>query len=559
MEENKNINPEIEAEESFDTAEAEAVKADKKEKKVKVKKPKKEKLLKNQALFKKGGYSIAITAIVLAGIIVFNVLVSALTERFVLEFDMTADKENSISAENIEYIRDIETDVSVIVCAAEETYTEYVGSVAQQYYGVTYDSSVAEYYAQTVNLIKKYNSYNDKIKIEFIDPQSNEFATVVARFGSDNLAYGDVIVSREKEDGTLRFKKINYQDIYVLNQDQTYAAMGMSMASVSGNNIETALTGAISYVLSDTQKKVAMFTGHSPADYTASYKKTLENNNFLVETVSSPLIDKVSSDYDVIVIPGPTKDFVESEISAIAEFLDNDGKLGKGMIVFADATAPYLTNFYDFLSDWGITIEDGILFETNETIHAADDPTTFISQNTDKDKNLSDLAICATGSNIPMKVAFENQAYMAVSSLVETSGTTVAAPKGSTASWTGASEMEPDTYSLLIESIKSNYDADNNEIETRVSVFGSVEFLDSQYTESANYSNKEFTFAMAERAAGVDDTGISFISKSITNNSFIQSVSQASASAIRNIFMFIVPIAVIVVGVYIYIKRRNAE
>ena len=90
MEENKNINPEIEAEETVDTAQAVTVEENVKENR-KVK-PKKEKFLKNQALFKKGGYSIAITAIVLAGIIVFNILVGALSERFVLEFDMTAEK-----------------------------------------------------------------------------------------------------------------------------------------------------------------------------------------------------------------------------------------------------------------------------------------------------------------------------------------------------------------------------------------------------------------------------------------------------------------------------------
>ncbi len=55
MEENKNLNNEIEA--------------PVKEKKIKKKKaPKKPKLIKNQALLKRGGYAIAITAAVLAGI-----------------------------------------------------------------------------------------------------------------------------------------------------------------------------------------------------------------------------------------------------------------------------------------------------------------------------------------------------------------------------------------------------------------------------------------------------------------------------------------------------------
>ncbi|MBR2040624.1 MAG: hypothetical protein IJ948_04520, partial [Clostridia bacterium] len=110
------------------------------EKKIKIKLPK-QKLLKNTLFAKKGGYSIALTAIVLAAIIVFNVLVTALSNRFVLEFDMTAQKENSISEENIEYIKSIDKDVDIIVCATEDNYSSYVGSFAEQSYSVVADAS----------------------------------------------------------------------------------------------------------------------------------------------------------------------------------------------------------------------------------------------------------------------------------------------------------------------------------------------------------------------------------------------------------------------------------
>ena len=68
-------------------------------------KAKKAKKIKNQALLKRGGYAMAITAAVLAGIVVLNVLLGVLAKRVPLEFDMTLDKQNSIAAENIEYIK----------------------------------------------------------------------------------------------------------------------------------------------------------------------------------------------------------------------------------------------------------------------------------------------------------------------------------------------------------------------------------------------------------------------------------------------------------------------
>ena len=110
MEENKNLTPEEVSEEvapeieedevSFDDIiEMEKTKKSKKAKKEK--KPKKEKLLKNQALLKKGSYSLALTAAVLIGAIVLNILVGALSDRFVLEFDMSFNKDNSMNEENI--------------------------------------------------------------------------------------------------------------------------------------------------------------------------------------------------------------------------------------------------------------------------------------------------------------------------------------------------------------------------------------------------------------------------------------------------------------------------
>lgn len=57
---------------------------------------------------------------------------------------------------------------------------------------------------------------------------------------------------------------------------------------------------------------------------------------------------------------------------------------------------------------------------------------------------------------------------------------------------------------------------------------------------------------------GAEDTGISFVSKTITNESFADSVSETSAGIVRIIFMGLLPVACIAAGVYIFIRRKNA-
>ena len=578
MDENKNLNagqpeenqvsPEEEAaaetaentEGASDNAEAagEADKKAKKEKKEKKEKRQKPKKLRNQALLRRGGFSIAITAAVLAGIIVVNILVSALADRFVLEFDMSTEKQNSMSEENIDYLRDLDTEVEIIVCATPEDYVGgYMSYLAQNMYGVSSDAT--QYYDQTIKLLDKYPAYNSKISLRYVDTQSSEFNEITSTYSNEQLNYGDIIVSCEKN-GSRHYKVVGFDDIYNLSEDSTYAAYGgYTMNTVSGNNVETAVTSAIAYATSDKEKKVAILTGHSKNDYTSDYQTLLKANNYEIDVISDSMVSEISSDYDAVIIPGPTTDFMGTELDAISEFLENDGKLGKGLIFFADTSAPYLTNLYDFLEQWGIAVGEGILFETNSQNYMPDDPTTLGSYPATSDDDIvSGMNLFITGYNIPLTAAFDSQNSITVTTLAATPESVVAAPVGTTAGWTGADDYTQQSYSTVIQADFSEYNDDNELISSYVMAFSSIEFLQSAYNEQSAVSNKNMTLAAAERAVGAEDTGISFVSKTITNESFADSVTQSSASAMRIIFMFILPIACIAVGIYIFIRRKNA-
>lgn len=523
-----------------------------------IKKTSKEKLIKNTLFAKKGSYSIALTAIVFVGIIAFNILVTALSNRFVLEFDMTAQKQNSISEENIEYIKSVDKDVDIIVCATKDGYANYATAVGEQYYKVMSDTPSTHYFNQTVKLIEKYGEYNDKINVQFMDTQSSEFTKIASVYGTDNLEAGGIIVSTTREDGTKRYKKLSYGDIYELKEDNTYASYGITTASIVGNNIETALTGAVAYALSDKDVKVALYTGHSTNDFTAGYKELLEKNNYTVDVISTTVLGKISDSYDVFVLAAPTTDFIESEINEIATFLKNDGKMQKGLIVFADASAPYLTSLYSFLNEWGIEISDGILYESDESYHVVDEPTVFVAQNTGKIKDLASMQVTLTGNNVPMKSLLDDKVDFKTVSVVEAFESTVKAPKGVTANWDGVKTAEHGPYSLIVESSQSTYDEDNNKIKSTITVFASSYFLMSDYNETASISNKNLALAMTDRASNMGDTGISFVTKSITNESYYESVTEASAGTMRTIFMFVIPVVIIALGILIFIKRRNA-
>ena len=552
MEENKNLTPETE--ENVDAVENKTADTTSKKNR-KAKKEKKAKKLKNQALLRKGSFSVAITAAVLAGIILFNVLVGALSNRFVLEFDMSAEKENSMSEENIDYIKGLKTEIEITVCATPDDYVGgYMDYYAQKLYSVSDDAT--DYYKQTVTLLDKYSAYNNKITLRYVDTQDSEFTEISSKYSNESLTYGDIIVSCTENE---HYKIVGFEDIYELNEDTTYASYGYTTNTVAGNNIETAVTSAIAYVTSDKIKNVALLTGHSKQDYTSDYQALLRDNNYEITVISDSMIGSISKEYDAVIIPAPTTDFLGSELEALSEFLDNDGKLDKGLIFFADASAPYLTNFYDFLGEWGIAVGEGILFETNSQNYMPEDPMTMGTYPTSSDNDITKgMNLCITGYNVPITAAFEAEGRITVTSLMSTPESVVAAPVGTAANWTGADEYPKQSYSSVVQSKTVNYDSDNNELKSYVFAFSSVEFIYSSYNEQSSVSNKNITLAAAERAVGAEDTGISFVSKTITNESFADSVTESSSRVVRAIFMIIFPIACVVIGIYIFIRRKNA-
>ena len=556
MDENKNLTPESE-EIAAETAETSPETDKKVKKEKKAKKEKKPKKLKNQALLRKGGFSVAITAAVLAGIIILNVLVGALSKRFVLEFDMSAEKENSMSEENIDYLKNLDAEVQITVCATPEDYEGgYMSYYAQNLYGVTSDAT--DYYKQTIKLLDKYPAYNDKISLRYIDTQDSKFTEISSKYSNEKLSYGDIIVSCTKN-GSERYKIVGFSDVYNLSEDSTYAAYGYTTSTVGGNNVETAVTSAIAYVTSNKTKKAALITGHSKNDYTSDYQTLLKENNYEITVISDSMIGSISDEYDAVIIAAPTADFLGAELDALSEFLENDGKLGKGLIFFADASAPYLTNLYDFLEQWGIAVGEGILFETNSQNYMPDDPMTMGTYPTSSDNDItSGMNLCITGYNVPITAAFESEGNITVTSLMSTPESVVAAPVGTAASWTGADDYTKQSYSSVIQAEMSDYDDDNNEISSYVLAFSSIEFIQSEYNEQPSVANKNITLAAAERAVGAENTGISFISKTITNESYSDSVTDSSAGIIRILFMFILPIACIALGIYIFIRRKNA-
>lgn len=515
--------------------------------------------IKNEALLRRGGYSVIITALVLAGLIIVNVLTASLADRFNLTLDMTSDKKNSISEENIEYIKNLDADVSVTVVGTEDDYTSYMTYYAQNQYGVTISSqSETEYFDQTVTLAAKYHDYNDRITIKYVDPQSTEFTAISTTYASYSLSYGDMIVT-SSAGGKERVKVLRFDDIYVTSSSGSSSYY--QSYTLSANKLETALTSAIAYVTSADSKKVAVLSGHSQNNYTDAYKELLTSNNYDITDISDKLITNISNEYDAIIISAPSIDFIGSELDVIGNFLENGGKKGKGLIFFADATCPALPNFYSFLKQWGIEVSEGILFETDSTNHMPDDPTTMglYPVALEDDDITEELNMAIASYIVPMKVCEDSSLQITATSLMQTLDTAVIAPIGSSSTWADYTDSDKQQFDCVIQSVYSDYDSENNQITSYIMAFSSVEFVQSTWASYADLSNQDIVMSCTDRASHVGDTSMTFTSKVITNESFASAVNAGNTKLVLIVFVFVIPIIVIAAGIVVFIRRRNAQ
>ena len=508
-------------------------------------KPKK---LRNQAFLRRGSFSLAITAVVIAGIVVLNILAVALSKRVSLEYDMTPEKRHTMSAENIEFLKKVKKDVTITVCADEENYA----SNMYQMYGEYITSNPTEYFYQTETLLKKYPLYNKKITLKYVDVQTSEFMQLFQKYSSDGLNYGSIIVTAGKGESEMH-KILSFEDIYQLSQDYT---------EITGNNVESAVTGAISYVAAGQSRKIALLTGHSPNDELApSYKQLLEKHDYTVSEVKDQNLYTISNEYDAIAIVGPTIDFNEKELTAISDFLRNDGKRNKSLLYFPAMSEKPLTDFNNFLAEWGVTVGKGVLYETDENKHYPQTPILIQAPLTEEHIEMGGgITECLIGLGVALTEG-SDAAEQGVKTdvLAKTSDTVVELPFDVVENWDGSGNYKKKSYCGAIRCELADTNEDNEEIKSQVFVFsGSTVFLTPDFDQylGVNVANENLVLSCTQLATGGDGSSIYFEPKNIANNSF---TSEKDVKIVQRLFMGLIPLLVIAAGIVVYVRRRNAR
>ncbi len=536
-----------------------------------VKKPEKRKF-RNKSKMKYGSYALAISAIVIAVAVAVNVLFGVLAKRVNLDIDISLKGENTLTEENIEFLKTVDVPVKLTVCSPRETYLDIAYYVGQNF-GVT--ESGSEYYEQTLRFLELYPKYSDNITVEFIDLQKPESAEIIQQYSSSGINYGDIIVSATRTvDGKelVRDEIVSYDELYYLS-DPYSQYYGYSMGYVVGGNyFERAVSSAIRNVSSKQTYKVGVVATHCATSGIEYMTDALKLNGFEIETISDTVISKIDDKYSLLIITSPTEDFAETELEAIDTWLYNNGQRGRGVLFFASPTSPKLPTLYNYLEEWGIAVGEGILFDNEESSHEPGDPMTMYYSALNEDEKKEEiigaitkktevniggysLPFAIAGSAVPLTAITDDDGTVSTYIPFETVSESVAiAPFGSGASWKPGSGDELERRAGIIVARNEEY-VDNIPRSSYIVAFASPSFVNESLLERYAVGNMQAAINAANLSVSADGDGFSFYMKSFESETYM--VSEAAAKAIRYIFQWGLPVLLLVLGITVFIRRRS--
>jgi ABC-2 type transport system permease protein len=527
--------------------------------------------LRNKGAWKQGGYAVAITAVIIAVAVAVNFLFAVLAERVNLDIDVSLTGANTLSEENIDYIKSLDKKVTVTVCFKQEDFVSGTEYVAQNKYLATDNTgsgvSGSSYYKQSLSLLDRYDVYSENITVKFVDPYDPSFSEITKKY--TNVQMGDIIVECAKTvEGkeAVRSEILSFDDIYYLTEDDTYSSyLGYSSYIVSGNNLETALTSAIYKVTSDNTQKALVLEHHCKTGNLTEYIAYLKQNNFDVEMFSESVLNEIDPDVDMVIIAEPKEDFATEELNVIDEWLYNGGQRGKGLMYLASPSSPDMPNLFAYLEEWGVAFEEGTLYETEKNYQVFGEATTNffvpaeISGEDDVTKQFVDImnnSEAIAGGNVPLLQVFEQEGLRLTTPIAVTPGeTVVVAPLDATSGWTPDGSYEKNQHIGILMSTEADY-VENQLCVSYVAVFSSRDFVDSYWFTSYDV-NSDVIINTAKVISGAEDDGKTFTMRKMSNDTFSDVVTSEAISVMSVIFQWMLPLMLIAIGIVVFVRRSR--
>ena len=496
-------------------------------KKKKTKSPKAPRQKMSKARFNHTIGALVITAVVLVATILLNVVVSLMSDKLPgMSIDLTSKGAFQLSETSIKLAKNVKKDLKITFLDDKQSYRSKASSNT--------------YYAQVMAIAEEYGKYNNKISAEYVSIVDNP--NFENKYPQETLSADNIIVSCGD-----KYRVLDQYDIFnVKSYYSTYSYIASSKA-------EEAFDGAILAVTSTESTKLAIVEDNSTEDFTY-FKNILEQNNYELVSVKLEQED-IPKDAKMLIVFTPEKDFSKTAAKKIRTYLENNKEYGKNMLYIPSLKTYKTPNLDEVLSDWGITVGDGLAYE--------------LESSSVYGRNMYDGILCYMGSNAFTSKFDDNSAPVISSyarpitldskaetqSLLQYSSKSGVCPSDADDSYdfTGNAKGNIIIAGYGVNGIFANDKKSSDKIST-VFVFGSSTMFEKTILAST-YSDQKYILAMLNESCGRVDQEIAVEAKELTQ--YDVQIDNNSASVIGLVCYVGLPIAVICAGLIVFVKRRN--
>lgn len=496
-------------------------------KKKKTKSPKAPRQKMSKARFNHTIGALVITAVVLVATILLNVVVSLMSDKLPgMSIDLTSTGAFQLSETSIKLAQNVKKDLKITFLDDKQSYRSKASSNT--------------YYAQVMAIAEEYGKYNNNISAEYVSIVDNP--NFENKYPQETLSADNIIVSCGD-----KYRILDQYDIFnVKSYYSTYSYIASSKA-------EEAFDGAILAVTSTESTKLAIVEDNSTEDFTY-FKNILEQNNYELVSVKLEQED-IPKDAKMLIVFTPEKDFSKTAAKKIRTYLENNKEYGKNMLYIPSSKTYKTPNLDEVLSDWGITVGDGLAYE--------------LESSSVYGRNMYDGILCYMGSNAFTSKFDDNSAPVISSyarpitldsdaetqSLLQYSSKSGVCPSDADDSYdfTGNAKGNIIIAGYGVNGIFANDKKSSDKIST-VFVFGSSTMFEKTILAST-YSDQKYILAMLSESCGRVDQEILVEAKELTQ--YDVQIDNNSASVIGLVCYVGLPIAVICAGLIVFVKRRN--
>lgn len=542
---------------------------------------------------KYGSTSVALTALVLALIIIVNLIVALCVQRFSLYVDLTPDLHFTISDECYELIGGSASNSPINMVKkfrADNAWYNDAKGLSEGMDGyknekvminllfckekdVLLDDETSEYVVRNAEELQaKYPEY---ISVEFVDGKRNP--SRLTKYLSSNVEtidYDSVIVECGSE-----YRVRSLRNFYLFNEASEPIAYNGEKTFASSILAVTRAESPLACYTVNHGESFPEGLADDNGNLEAPFLSALQDAGYRTQPINLAG-EEIPEACRLMIVFDPKQDFLsgkdgtgtQSEIDKLDDFLADKNALMVFMNPDAYDGAKGLENLEEFLAEWGLAFKrDGndpykVRDEANSIMG---DSSAVVANYADNDLALGWTSSMTSGASAP-KVIFPNATAIAYadgyplgySSTYKRNVYDLFVTNDTAKAWAGDREIaaatKADPLKLMSVSVQAYTEQEATgafEDFSYVMLSGSTDFATSEYLNSNAYGNGDFMLS-AFQMSGREPVAVGLTYKQFANYE-IETITSKDATQYMVVLTLAPVLIALCVGVFVIVRRKN--